>query len=227
MVMIPWSSRSSWENEGSKPSAGSWLARRVASTGAPGISPWSIFSQGSTGPQWLAPTPTQNCGKFSRKKLVKCSLEQITTASAPCSLTRRAASSTPPSSARGTRRRFLRAAPSRPRLHLRLQVAEHAGVVGSLVAHGAGEGVDQHRVDAELVQAPHVRAAGGRALILGQVVARRVGHGAVPGRPRLHAGGRPDPPVEEVVQELLELVLAHRPLLPHSSGSLTTKQHND
>ena len=51
-----------------------WFAR----PSCPGIHTLSIGSHSSVGPQLRSPTPTQICGKFSRKKLVKCSLDRNT-----------------------------------------------------------------------------------------------------------------------------------------------------
>ena len=53
-----------------------------ARPGCPGIHALLIGSQASVGPQLRSPTPTQICGKFSRKKLVKCSLDSTTHADA-------------------------------------------------------------------------------------------------------------------------------------------------
>src|SRR5260370_617458 len=73
----------------------------LASPGCPGIHAWSIDSQASVGPQLRSPTPMQFCGKFSRKKLVKCSLDSPTPACTPA----RRASSRIPSSAPKNRSR--------------------------------------------------------------------------------------------------------------------------
>ena len=54
-----------------------------ASPGWPGIHTLSIGSHSSVGPQFFSPRPMQVCGKFSRKKLVKCSLESTTHACTP------------------------------------------------------------------------------------------------------------------------------------------------
>ena len=167
--MIPWSSSSRWENAGSKPCF-ERLLRRCGWPGPawPGIHTLSIGSHSSVGPQFFSPRPMQICGKFSRKKFVKCSLESTTHAWTPrstasrrpgparrrscCAAPRGRPSAPRTSSARATSSTPGLSLPPAPPLFLLPERLEELPVVVAGEPGRPAEPVEQHLVQAELVE---------------------------------------------------------------------------
>ena len=196
----------------------------LASPSWPGIHTLSIGSHSSVGPQFFSPRPMQICGKFSRKKFVKCSLDSTTHACTP----RLTASSLMKSSAPKKLLRCSSGAASRAEDIIGACEEQYARTISATgpsflpecrTAPGScgsrrgakpaarTEPVEQDLVQAELVERGDVLVVEGLALLVGQLVAGRgEAFPAVAGRVAVDLAG-----TYPVVDAPVQLVETHRP----------------